>query len=68
MKITLKDGEVFLGSIRRSYLVKFIDPNKDYTVCYNIKQDGTKEYGVFTFKGGDLTENQILQLFLDESL
>lgn len=62
------DSQLPLGSVRRSYLVKFVDPEKEYTVDYNIKQDGTKERGIFTLKGADLTEKQILQLFLREAL
>ena len=57
-----------IGNISRSYLVKFVDPEKEYDVDYIIKQDGSKENGVFTLKGNDLTETQILQLFLRESL
>lgn len=62
------DLQLPLGSVRRSYLVKFVDPNKEYDVDYIIKQDGTKEIGIFTLKGADLTEKQILQLFLREAL
>ena len=62
------DLQLPLGSVRRSYLVKFVDPEKEYDVDYIIKQDGSKENGVFTLKGNDLTESQILQLFLRESL
>jgi len=61
-------GNSSLGSVRRSYLVKFVDPEKEYDVDYIIKQDGTKETGIFTLKGEDLTEKQILQLFLREAL
>ncbi len=57
-----------IGSIRKAYIVKFVDPEKEYTVDYNIKPDGTKERGIFTLKGKDLTENQIWQLFLKETL
>jgi len=32
------------------------------------QKDGTKEIGIFTLKGADLTEKQILQLFLREAL
>ena len=62
------DLQLPLGSFRRSYLVKFVDPEKEYDVDYIIKQDGTKETGIFTLKGEDLTEKQILQLFLREAL
>ena len=61
-------GELSLGSIRRSYLVKFVDPQKEYLVDYIIKQNGNKETGMFMLKGKDLTENQILGLFLREEL
>lgn len=60
--------ELSLGRFRRSYLVKFVDPKKEYTVDYIIGQDGTKKIGTFVLKGEDLTENQILQLFLKELL
>ena len=62
------DLQLPLGSVRRSYLVKFVDPEKEYDVDYIIKQDGTKETGIFTLKGKDLTEKQILTLFLREAL
>jgi len=57
-----------LGSINKAYIVKFVDPEKGYTVDYIVKQDGTKERGIFTLKGKDLSEPQIWQLFLREAL
>ena len=62
------DLQLPLGSVRRSYLVKFVDPEKEYDVDYIIRQDGTKYFGNFTLKGKDLTEKQILTLFLCEAL
>jgi len=57
-----------LGDVRRSYLVKFVDENKEYPCSYSIQQDGTKIKGNFMLKGCDLTEPQILELFLKELL
>lgn len=60
-----------LGNIRRSYLVKFVDPSKLYDVEYLAPHQSTSGeivYGFFKLKGEDLTENQILNLFLHEAL
>jgi hypothetical protein len=57
--------------IRKSYLVKFVDPNKKYTVSYlahHQSETGKKEFGLFNIIGKDLTENQILELFKNEKL
>lgn len=62
----MKRGLFFTARIRRSYLVKFIDPDKTYPVTYTIKQDGTKSYGITRLSGRDLTENQIVDLFKSE--
>ena len=65
------DLQLLLGSIRRSYLVKFVDPSKKYDVTYlasHQSRSGNREEGFFTLKGEDLTEKQILQLFLSETL
>lgn len=65
------DSQLPLGSVRRSYLVKFVDPSKEYNVDYlapHQSKSGEKERGNFTLKGEDLTEKQILQLFLREAL
>jgi len=70
--ITIYSNTQFpLGSVRRSYLVKFVDPSKEYDVDYlapHQSKSGEKERGIFTLKGEDLTEKQILQLFLREAL
>ena len=65
------DLQLPLGSVRRSYLVKFVDPSKEYDVDYlapHQSKSGDREEGIFTLKGEDLTEKQILQLFLREAL
>lgn len=65
------DLQLPLGSVRRSYLVKFVDPSKEYDVGYlapHQSQSGNREEGIFTLKGENLTEKQILQLFLREAL
>ncbi len=54
--------------IRKSYLVKFVDPDKSYTTSYEINNNGNKIDGIFDIYGRDLTENQILELFLTEQL
>jgi len=64
-------NNVGLAGVRRSYLVKFVDPSKEYDVTYlapHQSESGNREEGIFTLKGEDLTEKQILQLFLREAL
>lgn len=65
IKIEVKDesGNTQEYTIRRSYLTKFVDPNKEYPVTYSIKSDGTRLNEAAYLKGEDLTENQIAQLF-----
>lgn len=71
-KISIYNEEGFpIGSINKGYIVKFVDPNKEYSVSYlapHQSGSGKRESGNFTLKGEDLTENQIWQLFLRESL
>ena len=52
-----------LADVGGSYLVKFVDPKKEYPVEYTIKQDGTKVYKSQMLIGADLTEPQIVDLF-----
>ena len=68
MELAIFDGDTYLGEVRKAYLVKFVDPDRFYELHYLIKQDGTKVYGNFAVKGEDLTQNQILWLFLAEKL
>jgi hypothetical protein len=55
-------------NVRRSYLVKFVQPQKLYPVEYAIRQDGTRNYGLTEILGADLTEPQIVDLFIKELL
>lgn len=55
-------------NVRRSYLVKFVQPQKLYPVEYTIRQDGTRNYGLTEILGADLTEPQIVDLFIKELL
>ena len=64
VKITDKTVNVQLYDVRPSYLVKFVNPSQEYPVTYTIKQDGTKVNEPTMLKGDDLTELQIVQLFV----
>jgi len=70
IKIDVKNakGDVETFLVRRSYLVKFVDADKYYTVPYTISQDGNKNYEQSSVLGSDLTENQIALLFSMELL
>ena len=68
VEITDKTGNVHLHNVRDSYLVKFVNPNQEYPVTYTIKQDGTKINEPTMLKGEDLTQNQIVELFVKELL
>lgn len=57
-----------LIAVRVPYLVKFVDPDKEYPVSYTIKQDGEKINEPSILMGYDLTENQIVELFEKELL
>ena len=65
IRVEVKDeaGNVQQYVVSRSYLVKFVDPNKEYPVTYTINHDGTRVNEHAILKGEDLTENQIAQLF-----
>lgn len=65
IKIEIKDevGNIKECSVMRSYLSKFVDPKRYYSVPYTIKQDGTKVNEPTYLIGADLTENQIAILF-----
>lgn len=70
MKVEIKDrqGNLAIYIVRCSYLVKFINPSQEYPVTYTIKQDGTKVNEPTMLKGEDLTEPQIVELFVKELL
>jgi hypothetical protein len=65
IKIQVKDefGKIQEYVVTRSYLAKFVDPDKVYPVTYTINHDGTRVNESAMLKGEDLTENQIAQLF-----
>lgn len=46
----------------RNYAI-MVKENSHYPVSYTIKQDGTKVIENTMLKGGDMTENQIKELF-----
>jgi len=46
----------------RNYAI-MVEENSHYPVSYTIKQDGTKVIENTMLKGGDMTENQIKELF-----
>lgn len=68
VEITDKTDNVQLYDVRCGYLVKFVNPNQEYPVTYTIKQDGTKVNEPSMLKGVDLTEPQIVELFVKELL
>jgi hypothetical protein len=60
-----------VGTIRETYPVRFVDPEREYDVNYLAPHQSLtrqREEGYFTLKGKDLTQNQIWQLFLLGSL
>lgn len=46
----------------RNYAI-MVEENSHYPVSYTINQDGTKVFEKTMLKGGDMTENQIKELF-----
>ena len=72
MKITIdvKDGKGVIQNIDviRSYLVKFVNPDKLYPISYCINKDGGRIPVSKQVKGEDLSENQIAELFSKELL
>lgn len=54
--------------MRGGYLVKFVEPKKEYSVSYTIDHSGKRVDGPAVLKGEDLTEPQIIDLFLREQL
>lgn len=69
--LVIKNAESLLAKrlpIRTSYLVRFVQPKKLYPVEYTIRQDGTRNYGRTEILGADLTETQIVDLFIKELL
>lgn len=63
-----KRGYQVTGDIDAGCLTKFVKPNVLYPVSYTIKQDGTVDHTPTMLKGEDLTEPQIVKLFLDQLL
>ena len=61
-------GNAVSRIVSGSYLVKFVDPDKEYPVNYTIKHDGTKVHKPQMLIGADLTENQIVELFSKQIL
>lgn len=55
-------GEL-IGRIRKAYLVKFVDPKKMYPVDHHFSS-GERVNTPTTLVGADLTENQIVSIFL----
>ena len=67
--VSIKEkGNAVSRIVSGSYLVKFVDPDKEYPVNYTIKQDGTKVHKPQMLIGADLTENQIVELFSKQLL
>lgn len=58
-------------NVNKTYLVKFVSPEKEYEVPYlapHQSRSGERERGFFKLLGKDLTEKQILYLFKKEIL
>lgn len=56
-----------VGTIRETYPVRFVDPEREYDVNYLAPHQSPKnkrENGYFKLKGEDLTQKQIWYLFL----
>lgn len=67
--VSIKEkGNAVSRIVSGSYLVKFVNPDKEYPVNYSVKQDGTKVYKPQMLIGADLTENQIVELFSKQLL
>ena len=63
----IDENGVVVGTIRDTYPVRFIDPEKEYEVNYLAPHQSPRnkrEEGYFTLKGQDLTQKQIWQIFL----
>lgn len=67
-EVTDRKGNTEVHDIRCGYLVKFVNPDKEYPVSYTIENDGTKDHKPTILKGMDLTEPQIVELFINEML
>ncbi len=70
IKIEVKNesNEIVELTVSRSYLSKFVSPNKEYIVDYTINNDGTRNNMPCMLLGKDLTENQIAILFSERQL
>lgn len=55
------------NKLKRELVLK-IEPGKYYPVSYTINQDGTRLYRKTFLKGEDLTEKQIIELWLNNEL
>lgn len=67
----IDDKGKVVGTIKKSYLSKFVDPKKEYDVNYltpHQSMENKRECGFFKLHGEDLTENQIWELFLSSAL
>jgi hypothetical protein len=66
MQVTIdvidENGKLQKRSIRRSCLVKYVDPKKEYPISYQMSATG-RENKPAILRGEDLTENQIAELF-----
>lgn len=67
-ELQVKRNNKVIHTIRNAYLVRFVDPEKHYPVSYTITHKGKKIYGPDKLQGKDLTQNQIVQLFIQELL
>ena len=54
--------------VRKSYLVKFLNPEQEYSVSYDIDNKGNRIDKPTVRLGKDLTENMIVELFEKELL
>jgi len=65
--IKVKGGDC-IHEVESSYLNRFINADKLYPVDYTIKQNGEKIFKPSLIKGSDLTQNQIVELFLEMNI
>ncbi len=68
MMVEQVKNNVSSGCVSGNYLVKFVDPDKEYPVNYTVKQGGVKVYKPQMLIGADLTETQIVELFSKQLL
>ena len=68
IEYTDRTGTLIKSTIRGGYLTKFIKANKKYPVSYTIDNKGNRLNEPSWLKGEDLTEPQMIDLFMREKM